>query len=120
MEVSQTPFLLPRNEDGFIDYKGIFKIIYTDLKQPYGTLDDLTVQEVSWLIEGHLEYKKDNYEMVSYAMKTAMASVMSGKDIRLFENEIEVENKDTVGEQISPREKREKDLAYLKETFGEL
>lgn len=57
--------------------------------------------------------------MVSYAMKTAMASVMSGKDIRLFDDE--AHNKpEKIEESVTPREKREEDLAYLKEAFGEL
>lgn len=118
--VRKTPFLLPRTEDGFIDYKSIFQTIYTDLKQPYGTLDDLTVQEVSWLLQGNLENKKDHYEMISYAMKVAGASIMSGKDIRLFEEESQEESIEKDDEELTQREKREQDLVYLEDTFGEL
>lgn len=118
--VKETPFLLPRRKDGFIDYKSIFQIVYTDLKQPYGTLDQLSIEEVSWMIQGNMENKKDHYEMISYAMKTAGVSIMSGKDVRLFDEEVEAEKKEIKSDRLSPRDKRERDLAYLEETFGEI
>lgn len=117
--VSKTPFLLPKKKDGYIDYKAVFSIIYTDLKQPYGTLDNLSVEEVSWMIQGNIDNKKDFYEMISYAVKNAGVSVLSGKDTRLFEEE-KTEVKEDKKESLSPREKRNKDLAYLENTFGEI
>lgn len=84
-----------------------------ELKQPYGVLDDLSVPEVSWLIQGNEENKKDFYEMVSYSVKNAMISVKSGKDRKMFDD---LNNED---KKLS-KEDREKEMAYLKNTFKEL
>src|SRR5699024_3976002 len=109
------PFLLPRNKKGFIDYQGVFKVIYGTLKQPIGTLDVLTVQEVSWLIEQSEVEKKDYYEMVSYSVKNAMVSVMSGKDQRMFKDESEREKE----EESFTKEDRVKELNELSRIFNE-
>lgn len=107
------PFLLPRNKKGFIDYQGVFKVIYGTLKQPIGTLDVLTVQEVSWLIEQNQVDQKDYYEMVSYSVKNAMVSVMSGKDQKMFGEESEEENESFT------KEDRVKELNELSRIFNE-
>lgn len=66
------------------------------------------------MLEGNLESKKDYYEMVSYAVKTAMASIYQGKDLKMFGSD-EVAQDDKLTE-----EKRTEDIAYLEERFGEL
>ena len=109
------PFLLPRNKKGFIDYQGVFKVIYGTLKQPIGTLDVLTVQEVSWLIEQNQVDQKDYYEMVSYSVKNAMISVMGGKDVKMFEDESEREK----AEEGFTKEDRVKELNELSRIFNE-
>lgn len=85
------------------------------MKQPYGVLDDMTALDVAWMLEGNLENKKDFFEMVSYSVKNAMASIYQGKDYKLFgENDTdEVDTAPTV-------EQRQEDLAYLQQKFGEL
>lgn len=88
-------------------------MIYGTLKQPIGTLDVLTVQEVSWLIEQSEVEKKDYYEMVSYSVKNAMISVMSGKDQRMFKEESEEEN------EVFTKEDRVKELNELSRIFNE-
>ena len=89
-------------------------MIYGTLKQPIGTLDVLTVQEVSWLIEQNQVDQKDYYEMVSYSVKNAMISVMNGKDIKMFEDESEKEK-----EESFTKEDRVKELNELSRIFNE-
>ncbi len=115
--VPKNPFLLPRNKEGFIDQEGIFKIVYTQLRQPYGILDDLTVQEIHWLIEGYLESQREHYEMIANAMKIAGASIMSGKDLKLFDSPEKVGNVELSEEEL--RSRREADLELLASKFGD-
>lgn len=112
--VAETPFRIPRNKSGFIDYEGIFKIIYTELRQPYGVLDKLSVREIVWLVEGHLEYQKNYFEILTSSTKIAGASILSGKDLKLFDD---VEEKE---ESIITKESREEDLDYISKQFGEI
>lgn len=107
------PFLIPINNQGFIDYQGVFKAIHGTLNKPIGTLDVLTVQEVSWLIEQSESEKKDYYEMVSYSVKNAIASVLSGKDMKMFEDNVEKEEK------LFTKEDRVKELNELSRIFNE-
>lgn len=88
--------------------------MYSDLKQPYGVLDDMSVVEVVWMLEGNLENKKDYYEMVSYAVKNAMVSVHQGKDMKLFGGSEEADS------QRITEEQRNEDLNHLENTFGGL
>lgn len=113
LKPNQAPFLIPINNQGFIDYQGVFKVIHGTLNQPIGTLDVLTVQEVSWLIEQSETEKKDYYEMVSYSVKNAMVSVLSGKDQRMFEEESEEEN------EVFTKEDRVRELNELSRIFNE-
>lgn len=110
---TSNPFWLPLDKRGFINHKAVFQVVYVELKQPYGVLDDMGLKEVSWLIQGNEESKKDYYEMVSYAVKNAMVSVNKGKDYKLFEDNNSEESKLT-------KEERETELAYLKNTFNGL
>lgn len=110
---NQTPFLIPTNNQGLIDYQGVFKVIHGTLNQPIGSLDVLTVQEVSWLIEQSEMEKKDYYEMVSYSIKNAMVSVMSGKDMKLFEEESKEETESFT------EEDRENELNEIRRIFNE-
>lgn len=97
-----------------IDQKAVYKVIYIDLQQPYGVLEDMEAYEVSWLIEGNLEAKEDYYEMISYAVKNAMVSVNKGKDYRLFEDKRNKNNSKLT------QQKREEEIAQLVNTFGKL
>lgn len=110
---NQVPFLIPTNKQGLIDYQGVFKLVHGTLKQPIGTLDVLTVQEVSWLIEQNEVEKKDYYEMVSYSVKNAMISIMSGKDTKMFEDKKEKEVESFT------EEDRVKELNELSKIFNE-
>lgn len=119
--VLKNPFLLPRNKEGFIDQEGIFKIVYTQLRQPIGVLNDLTVEEIYWLIEGHLEGQREHYEMIANAMKVAGASIMSGKDLKLFESPKEIIDKtNTVVSEDELREQRQQEIDYLEDKFRDL
>ena len=110
----KNPFWLPKqSKTGLIDYKSIFQLVYCELKQPYGILDEMTVSEVSWLIEGHSNSQKDYYEMISYAVKNAMVSVNKGKDMKMFEEEKKQEQKLTTTE-------KETEMEALKSIFSEL
>lgn len=113
----ENPFVLPRNKEGFIDQEGIFKIIYTQLRQPYGILDDLTIQEIYWLIEGYLESQREYYEMIANAMKIAGVSVMTGKDLKLFESPEKINDVEVSEEEL--RLRRERDLELLESKFGD-
>lgn len=77
-----------------------------------GILDDLTVQEVSWFIEQSEENQKDYYEMVSYSVKTAIISVMNGKDVKMFEE-------DKTETQKMTETEREQELDVLRNKFKE-
>lgn len=106
------PFLIPINEHGLLDYKSVFSFIHGTLKQPIGVLDDLTVQEVSWLMDINESNQKDYYEMVSYSVKIAMISVMNGKDMKMFEDASDKEEK-----KITPEE-RQQELEEIKNIFN--
>lgn len=106
------PFLIPINEQGLLDYKSVFSFIHGTLKQPIGVLDDLTVQEVSWLLDTEETNQKDFYEMVSYSVKIAMVSVMNGKDMKMFEDATDKEEK-----KITPEE-RQQELEEIKNIFN--
>lgn len=73
----------------------------------------MSVREVTWLIEGYYESQKDHYETINSAIKIAGASVLSGKDMKLFES-----NDTTMDEKMSYEERNE-DLDYLADKFGE-
>lgn len=108
------PFRIPVNKQGLIDYQGVFKLVHGTLRYPIGTLDSLTVQEVSWLIEQSEVEKMDYYEMVGYSVKTAMISVMNGKDIKMFGDNEEEEDKKKI-----TKEQREIELELINKKFNE-
>lgn len=113
MALSKAPFNLPLNSDGFIDHKSIYKIIHGELRQPFGVLDEMTVRDVAWMLEGSIDNKKDYFEMVSYSVKVAMASIYQGRDIRLFDED----NQENI--EVT-EESRAEDLSYLEDKFGSL
>ena len=112
MVKTAAPFLIPINEHGLLDYKSVFSFIHGTLKQPIGVLDDLTVQEVSWLLDTEETNQKDFYEMVSYSVKIAIISVMNGKDMKMFEDASDKEEK-----KITPEE-RQQELEEIKNIFN--
>lgn len=53
---------------------------------PWGVLNDLMPYEISWLLEQHMEDKKDHFETLAYSFRAGYVSAKSGKPLRLFED----------------------------------
>ena len=90
----------------------MFQIAYGTLKLPLDSLENLTPNELSWLLEGHTEEQKSHYEWIAYAFRAGYVSAHNGKKIRLFEEkEVNKVNRIT-------KEEKESQLAYLADKFN--
>lgn len=79
---------------------------------PFGSLDELTPVELSWLIDSNDKKQREEYESLYNIFRLAYVSAQTGKDIPLFEEKKETNNTITI-------EEREADLSFLKTTFKE-
>lgn len=109
----------PVNKDGFIDEAEVFKLAYSTLKLPLGTLDDLAPYELLWLLESHFAIEREWFEILSHTIKTSIYSANTGKQVKLFSdpNEMKSENKSGKPKGRTTKEQKEADLSALKEKF---
>ena len=90
----------------------MFQIAYGTLKLSFGSLENLTPDELSWLLENHKEEQKAHYEWIAYAFRAGYVSAHNGKKIKLFEEkEVNKVNRIT-------KEEKESQLAYLSGKFN--
>lgn len=106
------PRPLKRRSNGFIDDSDILNIIVGRMKLTYDILEKLTYPELLMLIDDYNENQKDHYEMMAYAFRVGYVSAHNGKKIDMFGRY------DTASTKQTSKEERDKELAYLIETFG--
>lgn len=102
----------PVKSNGFLDRKAIFKIAHGTLKLPFGTLEEISPLEIMWLLESHYEQQEENLELLNHTIKTAIASVNSRKNLKLFEKKEKQKTK-----RYNTKEEKLKELEELEKLF---
>ena len=104
----------PLTSDGFIDERFIFSFVVGTLKLPMAVLDELTLEQFSWLYEHHMQTKKEEYELLAHVVSVGYTRTQTKKRIKLFADEGKKQNR--VGK-ITKDEKAAK-LAQLNAIFA--
>lgn len=107
----------PVTKRGFLDRKAIFKLAYGTLKLQIGTLDEITPLEMMWLLESHYEQQEEELELLNHTIKTAMASINSRKNLKLFDKKEKQTQETKTIKKFDSKEDKLKALEELKELF---
>jgi hypothetical protein len=74
-------------------------------------LDEITLTELGWLIENHLEEQRNYFETMSTSVAFGYASANKGKKIYMFEKPEKEKNRRTTIEE------KQEELEYLDSIF---
>lgn len=77
----------PANREGFIDQDKLFQICVGRLKLSYDSYLDFSPHEIVLLLEQANEQQRDELEALNVVFKVAIASVLKGKDMKIFKDE---------------------------------
>lgn len=75
-------------------------------------MDELSPQEVGWLVSNHYEKEKEKYELFAYAVQVGYVKAKTGKKFDMFEKP----RKSSSG--YIDKEEKARELAKLDEIFG--
>lgn len=102
----------PKNSEGFIDEGELYKLAYGKLKLPYGSLDDITPQELYWIWDGNNEAEREHFEVLTFSIFYSIRSANSKKS--------ELKNpfaKQTDDYKYISKDKRDEEIAFIESIF---
>lgn len=104
----------PANREGFIDEDKLFQICVGRLKLNYESYLEFSPKEIVLLLEQSNEQQRDELEALNVVFKVAIASVLKGKDMKIFKDENDTQEAKT----FDSAEEKQQELENIFSSFN--
>jgi len=84
------------------------------LSLPPAYLEEMTFEELGWLLENHQEQEKERYELLAHVISVGYARTQTKKKIQLFSEQSNSQS----GFKLITKEEKEQGLSRLSELFA--